>query len=280
MARSPRPATSPRGQSRRLALVGVAAVLTLLAIGGALAFRGPSKPPQADLAVAKSHEGFAGLQLTRVGGGPTGELLFGVTEVTEGQYLAVMRRSPAVWPKRLKRSTATPMDSVTWDEANAFCVKLTALDRTIPRGWVYRLPTEAEWEFACRAGHDGLFGKAEKLVYGQGGIFNPDAPGDRMGEEDVTRTKMERGLPYPAGTSDANPYGLRDCHGNVWEWTASPFEPRPDPSPGARRAQRGGSWREPASSCGCASRRAVVPDERHDDAGFRVVLAPSGGAGV
>ena len=296
---SPRRAKAKPGKSRWLPVAAVLGAAAFVAAGvavGTIAFSGPAPDGPVDPAGNP-----AGIALVKLPGGTfmmgadaadqpqvevtvPGPFFIGVTEVTNGQYLKIMGTSPARKPRGLRLSADIPVDSVTWDEANEFCRKLTASDESIPAGWAYRLPTEAEWEYACRAGTAGPFNGATKLVYGKGGVFNPDAPGDALGEEDVTKTRMERGFPYPAGTSAPNAFGLKDCHGNVWEWTATPFtpthatppHPAPPPPPGAFRTIRGGSWREPASNCTSATRRGLAPTERRDDVGFRVALAPAG----
>ncbi len=211
-----------------------------------------------------------------------GPFYMAATETTDGQYRRIMGHSPAQWAGKLRRSADAPVDSVTWDEAVSFCQKLTAADKGRRAGWAYRLPTEAEWEYACRAGTDTPFSSGAKLVYGRGGVFSLDreaATKGSLGEADVTAGVMERNLPYPAGTSAANPFGLMDMHGNVAEWCRDVFTPdlatpAPDPPPpGAFRAFRGGSWRVPAAGCRSAARRGQSPTVRRDDVGFRVVLA-------
>ena len=211
-----------------------------------------------------------------------GPLYVATTETTDGQYRRIMGISPSRAAARMRKSGDAPVDSVTWDEAVTFCAKLTAADKGRRTGWAYRLPTEAEWEYACRAGTDTPFSSGPKLVYGRGGVFSLDreaATKGSLGEEDVTAGVMEKNLPYPAGTSFPNPFGLQDMHGNVAEWCADVFTPdlattAPAPTPaGAFRSVRGGSWRDPAARCRSAARRGQAPSERRDDVGFRVVLA-------
>ncbi len=199
-----------------------------------------------------------------------GPFFMSVHEVTHGQFQAVMGRSPAYYAPRMRNPAAVPVDSVTWEEAAEFCRKLTAKDRDRQSGWAYRLPTEAEWEYACRAGTDTPFWSGEMLVLGKHAVFDLEAElaaGGQFGEGDPAVEKIEKGFPHPVGTTAANPFGLFDTHGNVWEWCADPLN-------GGRRAARGGSWKEPAARCRSAARRLLSPTARERDVGFRVVFAP------
>jgi formylglycine-generating enzyme required for sulfatase activity len=156
----------------------------------------------------------------------------------------------------MRHPSAVPVDSVTWEEANEFCRRLTAKERR--SGWEYRLPTEAEWEYACRAGTETPFWSGESLVLGEHAIFDGEQASGR---------RIERNTPHPVGSTAANPFGLFDTHGNVWEWCAGPMD-------GGRRVARGGSWREPAARCISSARRLLDPTSRESDVGFRVVYAP------
>ncbi len=187
-------------------------------------------------------------------------------EVTHGQFAAVMGKSPARYPPKMRDPAAVPVDSVTWDEANEFCRRLTARERDRPAGWAYRLPTEAEWEYACRGGTATPFWSGDRLVLGRHAIFDPDAGRDMLGGEEPGRG-TERHLPHPVGSTEPNPFGLFDTHGNVWEWCADPYGDN-------RRVVRGGSWRESAARCRSAARRGLDPQAREPDVGFRVVCAP------
>ena len=215
--------------------------------------------------------------------GVPGPFYLAATETTHGQFQHVMGKSPAKWATRMRQPKDYPADSVTFDEAVEFCKKLTALDKPNARaGWTYRLPTEAEWEYAARAGGTGPFAGGEKLVYGRGGLFSLDKELDArgtLGEPDLSRPTMEKNLPYPARSTEPNALGLYDLHGNVWEWVGDFYEaghtssPR-GPASGDWRVQRGGSWQEPAARCRSAARRGLPPGTRNDDAGFRVAYAP------
>ena len=212
-----------------------------------------------------------------------GPFYLAATETTQGQFQQVFGRSPAKWAPRLRQSKDAPVDSVTFGEAVEFCKKLTALDKANARaGWAYRLPTEAEWEYAARAGSAAPFSGGDKLVYGRGGIFSLDKELDAkgtLGEPDLSKAAMEKNMPYPVRSTESNAFGLFDLHGNVWEWVGDYYEaghtdrPR-GPMSGDWRVQKGGSWQEPAARCRSAARRGLPPESRKDDAGFRVAFAP------
>jgi serine/threonine protein kinase len=198
--------------------------------------RQPDEPPPAEVTVA-------------------GPFCAAVTEVTNAQYLAVMGRSPAVWPGKFRKGVATAVESVTWAEAVEFCRKLNEREPNRRPGWSYRLPSEAEWEYLCRAGTTTRFWSGDALVPGKDAAYNPD-------------DANEARVPSPAGTGGPNPFGLFDTSGGVWEWVAG----RTD---GQGMVARGGSWREPAGRCRSASRMVLTGDQRRDDLGFRVVFAPN-----
>jgi formylglycine-generating enzyme required for sulfatase activity len=187
--------------------------------------------------------------------------LMGVTEVTQAQYQMVVGDNPSHFP-----GANRPVDSVTWDEAIAFCEKLSARAGEQSAGRVYRLPTEAEWEYACRAGTTTAFG------------LGPTLPGTKANtERSGFRASVEVGL-YPA-----NQAGLYDVHGNVWEWChdwygaesylpSTPVDPVGPPT-GNRRVARGGSWETEPADCRSASRGAFDPAARNPAVGFRVVCS-------
>jgi len=214
-----------------------------------------------------------------------GPFFMSATEVTNGEFRTVTGGSPAKWATRLKNSKNAPVDSVTYEEAVEFCRKLTKLDAERRAGWAYRLPTEAEWEYACRAGSGTPFSAGEQLIYGLTGFFNLDkekSGKSGLGEEDLSKVNLEKNLPYPVRSSAANAFGLFEMHGNVQEWVADYYEPSPTgggrnptgPKTGDWRVLKGGSWQEVAGRCRSASRRGMNPATRKDDVGFRIAFAP------
>ena len=189
----------------------------------------------------------------------------GVHEVTQAQYEQVM----GVNPSKLK-SANKPVEMVSWKDAVEFCRRLTDLPAEKAAGNVYRLPTEAEWEYACRAGTTTKFS------------FGDDE------SQLVEHAWVDRNSGYqthPVGQKLANPWGLYDMHGNVWEWCSDwygdyPSDAVTDPtgaSRGSFRVSRGGSWGSTAEVCRSASRLWFYPAFRYDlFSGFRVCLSPSG----
>ncbi|MBA4065845.1 MAG: hypothetical protein C0501_19430 [Isosphaera sp.] len=213
-----------------------------------------------------------------------GPLLMSATEVTHSQFLNVTGSSPASAGGKAARARHLPVESVTWDEANDFCQKLTEAEKNQPwarRGWAYRLPTEAEWEYAARAGTAGPFAFGPQVVFGRQAVFRPGKD-DPLGVADEALKPPS--LALEAGKSEANPFGLHDLHGNVAEWCSDwykpgyPGEARADPTgatEGDRRVVRGGSFRTPAAAVRSAARDSLRPADTRPDVGFRVVYAPA-----
>ncbi len=191
-------------------------------------------------------------------------------EVTQAQYKAVMGTNPS----RFKGDNK-PVETVSWDDAVAYCAKLTGKEKAagrLPGGYEYRLPTEAEWEYACRAGTTTAFSFGDdysQLVeyagYGKGPL-----------EET-----------YPVGQKKPNGWGLYDMHGNVMEWCQDRYghhgdgypggsvtDPR-GPAMGSYRVVRSGNYYTRAWECRSAHRDAYGPNQASSSLGFRPVLAPT-----
>lgn len=182
-------------------------------------------------------------------------------EVTQAQWEAIMGANPAHF-----RGAQLPVEKVSWLEAQAFCRQLTEQERAagrLPAGYVYALPSEAQWEYACRAGSTGAYaGALDELAW----------------------YKVNSGnLPRPVGGKRANAWGLYDMHGNVWEWCRDWKAPLPGgtvrdpagPASGEFRIFRGGAWNMPASKNRSATRVGALPTARGFDVGFRVALCPA-----
>ncbi|WP_439624625.1 bifunctional serine/threonine-protein kinase/formylglycine-generating enzyme family protein [Gemmata sp.] len=210
--------------------------------------------------------------------------LISTTEVTHSQFLKVMGSSPAKSSAKASKAQNLPVEYVTWDEANDFCKKLTEAEKGTPharKGWAYRLPTEAEWEYACRAGSEKPFAFGPLVIYQKQALFRP-------GEKEELGTGGEAGkpplLPQEVGKTDPNGFGLYDAHGNVAEWCSDWYKPSSyadgantdptGPSDGDKRVVRGGSYKDDPKNCRSASRLGVRPADRREDVGFRVVFAP------
>ncbi len=203
----------------------------------------------------------------------------GKFEVTQAQFEAVMDTNPS-WFK----GADLPVDMVTWYEALDFCEKLTASERAagrLPEGYEYTLPTEAQWEYACRAGTTTALNSGKDLsdVW-----LCPEM--DEVGWYYANSIINDEYQPHPVGQKKPNAWGLYDMHGNVWEWCLDwydddyPGEDVTDPTGpaigtiGAYRVQRSGNIEVSAMSCRSASRGSGRPDRCSFGSGFRVVLAP------
>jgi formylglycine-generating enzyme required for sulfatase activity len=158
------------------------------------------------------------------------------------------------------------VENVDFDEVQGF---LAALNRQAGGG--FRLPTEAEWEYACRAGTSTPFATGARLDATQANVHGGHPyPGGAPGPV--------RGRSLPVGSFTPNAWGLHDLHGNVWEWCADwhcPYDPGPATDPvgncaSGRRVIRGGSWAFGADSARCALRYTHRPQDRGPSLGFRV----------
>ncbi|HWI59359.1 MAG TPA: formylglycine-generating enzyme family protein [Bacillota bacterium] len=193
----------------------------------------------------------------------------GKCEVTQAEYQRVMGINPSNFTGDLSQ----PVEKVNWFEAMEYCAKLNQQAETagrMPKGYAYRLPTEAEWEYACRAG------TTTRYSYGE------DRSGVQLAEY-AWFTRNSDSTTHPVGSRRPNPWGLHDMHGNVWEWCLDRWEGslpsgsitnRPVTSEGSLRVARGGSWLYEAKACRSANRDDYSPWNRCGDLGFRVVLAP------
>ena len=203
----------------------------------------------------------------------------GVYEVTQGQYQAVMGNNPSYF----KGSDDLPVEQVSWSDAVKFCNKLSEREGRRPcyriegdvvtiAGGGYRLPTEAEWEYACRAETTTRFS------------FGDDV--DALGQY-AWYSANSNGRTHPVGKKQPNAFGLYDMHGNVWEWCWDGYDadyykqsPAVDP-PGAAQASarvfRGGGWDFIPRFARSAIRHGYGPVYRYSSLGFRLALVESGG---
>jgi formylglycine-generating enzyme required for sulfatase activity len=185
------------------------------------------------------------------------------TEVTQGQWRAVMGYNPSSFSDC---GDNCPVEEVSWRDVQQFITKLNEREATD----TYRLPTEAEWEYACRAGSTTAFANGDITETGCGYDPNLDAMGWYCYNSSET---------HPVAQKAPNAWGLYDMHGNVWEWCMDwygdyPTDPVTDPigpTSGTDRVMRGGSWTSDARNCRSAYRNAGYPDDYYDDYGFRVV---------
>ena len=195
----------------------------------------------------------------------------GVYEVTQAQYEKVMGKNLSYFQgaKVGNENADLPVENVSWDEAVKFCKKLSELPEEKKAGRVYRLPTEAEWEYACRAGSKTAYSfEDEEGLLPEHGWFNRNSS---------NRT-------HTVGLLEPNAWGLYDMHGNVWEWCSDWYGDYPKgavsdptgPKDGSFRVRRGGGWYGEAAGCRSANRSGSSPSLRSGNLGFRVALSPSG----
>jgi formylglycine-generating enzyme required for sulfatase activity len=182
----------------------------------------------------------------------------GAYDVTQEQYERIMGNNP-----RGFKGAHNPVENVSWDDAVEFCKKLSQ-----ETGKTVRLPTEAQWEYACRAGSKTRFSYGDDSDYSNLGDY-------------AWYNKNSNGQTHPVGQKKPNAWGLYDMHGNVWQWcsdwdvnsnaNANNTNPQGSDS-GSPRVLRGGGWDGDPRRCRSAGRGGNVPDDRSDDSGFRVVV--------
>jgi formylglycine-generating enzyme required for sulfatase activity len=189
----------------------------------------------------------------------------GKFEVTQAQWQRVMGSNPA-WFRA--DGDTLPVENVTWFEVQDFLSRLSARSP----GNRFRLPTEAEWEYACRAGTTAAYATG-RTISTESANYDGRPPGA------TDASSLFRGKPAPVGSFPANAWGLHDMHGNVWEWTDDwhcPYAPGPQVDPkglcqSSLRVIRGGSWYFRADSARCALRYTHRPQDRGFSLGFRLV---------
>jgi formylglycine-generating enzyme required for sulfatase activity len=203
-----------------------------------------------------------------------------VHTVSQGQWQAVMGNNPSRFSRdgggkdKVKDITDAdlklfPVESVSWEDAQEFIKKLN--EKEAGRGYRYRLPTEAEWEYACRGGATS----EEECSF----HFYLDKP-----TNDLSSKQANFNGNYPSGKADKGPYlgrptkvgsyapnklGLYDMQGNVWQWCADLYDPK-----GSARVIRGGSWYSYGSYCRASARSGYEPPYRGDSLGVRLVRVP------
>jgi len=185
------------------------------------------------------------------------------TPVTQKQWKIIMGNNPA---RFAKNGDSHPVESVSWYDCQKFIVRLNSLEKA-----TYRLPTEAEWEYACRSGTVSPCTGGEIVELFCGIDPNLDTMGWYCGNSNRTT--------HPVAQKKGNAWGLFDMHGNVFEWCQDwygdyPSTPQTDPSgplSGPGRVIRGGSWFSNAKSCRSAARFYWHPNGKSDFIGFRLV---------
>ena len=198
------------------------------------------------------------------------------TEATQSQWETIAGTTPWKGKYYVKEGADYPATFVNWDDVTSFCRKFTEQERNagrLPVGWAYALPTEAQWEYACRAATKSIFSFGDdELLYDHAWYGG----GDRIGS-----TKSEH-FAHRVGLKEANPWGLCDMHGNVAEWCqdwhVSPLTGGNDPplrAVGLGRVLRGGDWSAGPKFCRSAYRGGDVPSNCGFTHGFRLALIHS-----
>ncbi len=202
--------------------------------------------------------------------------------VTQGQWEAVMGTNPSYYSRQgdgkdrvkdisdadLKRF---PVETVSWNDVHDFLKKLNERERG--KGWTYRLPTEAEWEYACRGAatskeecsYDFYLQKPSNDLSSTQANFDGDNPGGNAAKGPYL------GRPTPVGSYAPNKLGLYDMHGNVWQWCQDLYDPG-----ASARVLRGGGWGSDGGSCRAGFRNGIGPDVRSSVFGFRLAAVPVG----
>ncbi len=198
---------------------------------------------------------------------------FGQTSVTQAQFKSVLSIEPWKGKELVKEGATYPVTYVNWDEATEFCANLTERESKsgrLPKGWKYALPTEAQREYACRAGTTTAY------------VFGDDPA--KLGEYawyDKNAWDVDQKYAHAVATKQANAWGLYDMQGNVLEWCGDYYGEKlpggtdPFVGTGSNRMHRGGSWRFSTKRCRSADRDSSSPVYRSFFLGFRVALVPS-----
>lgn len=209
-------------------------------------------------------------------------------EVTQEEYSQVVKIG---MPSRFPRNPRRPVDSIDWLQAVTFCKLLTEQERAagrLPENHAYRLPTEAEWEYACRAGSVRRFPwgdepdpkRLKSVAWFEGNVCRANKPSGASARDANGRYGSTRNVEGKR----PNAWGLHDLHGNVWEWCldawtdhlpGGEFTDPIETAPGLNRVDRGGGWDSKATQCASDTRVPFPASSRSPMQGFRVVLAPT-----
>jgi formylglycine-generating enzyme required for sulfatase activity len=282
------PVTTSRGRSYDAdAAAASAAAMLAKAGGGPLTSGGPGSSSAGPIRLVKNSIGMTFVRVPagsfRMGDDTSGRSFEGpvhevkiarpfyisVVPVTQAQYEAVKGKNPSRFNRHHGGGHEYPVEHLTWDQAFRFCDKLARMPDEQVHRRSYRLPSEAEWEYACRAGTTTDYSCGDRLT-GKDALFA------------TSGHKQSGKSTCPVAQFPANAFGLHDFHGNVQEWVndwfdeyyyfdSPPADP-PGPKGGQLRVVRGGCFGMLPIDCRCAARRGHAPDSPSETIGFRVVL--------
>jgi len=231
---------------------GVTLTLCYCPAGG---FEMGSPPSETD---RREDEEYTAVQITR-------SFWLAKTECTQTHWGRVMNTSPSHF-----KGDNLPVENVSWDEVQTFITKLNEGNK-LPAGWKFSLPSEAQWEYACRAGTKTAFSFGDLLTTQQANF-------DGTALSNAEKAGASAGSTRAAGTYAANAWGLQDMHGNVWEWCLDAWDGKTSPSggkdpvgsTGEKRVYRGGSGAYGVRLCRSAYRAGSTPGLHYEFLGFRV----------
>jgi formylglycine-generating enzyme required for sulfatase activity len=194
----------------------------------------------------------------------TRDFWIGKYEVTQAEWERAMGKNPSNFP-----DPARPVEKISFNDAQAYCAVVTKTERDagrLPGNWEYRLPTEGEWEYACRAGSTNLYS------------FGNDPA---SAAQYAWTTENAEATTHPVGQKQPNAWGLYDMHGNVWEWCSDWFEPYParaetdpvGPAESKYKVFRGGGWNNEINMARCSNRFMMGAGTGIHFVGLRIVLA-------
>jgi len=203
------------------------------------------------------------------------DFYLGTYLVTQEEWQKIIGKNPSHFSRgkvgkevsddELKRF---PVEQVSWDDAKAFIKLLNekVKNDADQAGWEYRLPTEQQWEYACRGGP--MTNKAQSAF-----DYYFEKPSNALSKEQANFAGSGLNRPSKVGSYPPNRLGLYDMHGNVWEWCEDQYDPKGGPA----RVFRGGSWYFVAGLCRAADRSGSSPSYRSSFLGFRLARVPSAG---
>ncbi len=213
--------------------------------------------------------------------------MIGKYPVTQAQYKAVMQNNPSLFQSDPSTDDSTalsdrPVEMISWNDAMEFCRRLSQ-----QTGHTFTLPTEAQWEYAARAGSATVFSFGnDPLILREHAWYGRNS-GDKQwnGDWDMTNNIQNNNRTHPVGMKTPNTWGLHDMHGNVWEWCLDWYDADTysetdrvnptGPETGDLRVFRGGSFLSMAYFCRSAYRGRYQPDSFSNSIGFRVVKLPA-----